>query len=106
MIAIASKQFNIYGLSDGLAKRGWNLNVLQFPSAIHICVTFLHTQPGVADKFLKDVSEITGEALQDPKACDVGSAAMYGMAQSLPDRSIVDQITRTYLDSLYVTKTI
>ena len=28
------------------------------------------------------------------------------IAQSLPDRSIVDQITRTYLDSLYATKTI
>lgn len=44
------------------------------------------------------------QALKNPKAFDSGSAAMYGMAQSLPDRSIVDQITRTYLDALYVTK--
>ena len=43
------------------------------------------------------------KALEDPKACDTGSAAIYGMAQSLPDRSIVDQITRAYLDSLYAT---
>lgn len=42
--------------------------------------------------------------MADPEACDVGSAAVYGMAQSLPDRSVVDQITRTYLDSLYVVK--
>ena len=40
------------------------------------------------------------------KACDKGSAAVYGMAQSLPDRSIVDQITRAYLDSLYAIKSL
>ena len=41
--------------------------------------------------------------MKDPKACEAGSAAVYGMAQSIPDRSVVDQITRTYLDSLYAT---
>ena len=59
MIALGSEQFNIYGLSDGLRKRGWNLNALQFPSAIHICVTMLQTQSGVADRFINDVKEIT-----------------------------------------------
>lgn len=103
VIAFGSDHFNIYGLSDGLSKRGWNLNVLQFPSAIHICVTLLHTQSGVAERFVSDVKELTEKAMADPKACDTGSAAIYGMAQSLPDRSIVDQITRAYLDSLYST---
>ena len=31
-------------------------------------------------------------------------AAIYGMAQSLPDRSMVDLMTRAYLDSMYSTK--
>jgi len=106
VISIGSDNFNIYGLSDGLRKRGWNLNALQFPSAVHICVTFLHTQAGVADKFINDVKEISAECLADPAACDKGSAAVYGMAQSLPDRSIVDQITRAYLDSLYAIKSL
>jgi len=106
VISIGSEHFNIYGLSDGLRKRGWNLNALQFPSAVHICVTYLHTQSGVADKFINDVKEITATCLEDPKACDSGSAAVYGMAQSLPDRSIVDQITRAYLDSLYAIKSL
>jgi sphinganine-1-phosphate aldolase len=59
VLALGSDIFNIYGLSDGMKKRGWNLNALQFPSAVHLCVTLLHTQPGVADKFIKDVKEIT-----------------------------------------------
>ena len=32
VIAIGSKDFDIFRLSDALCKRGWNLNALQFPS--------------------------------------------------------------------------
>lgn len=101
VIAIGSDEFNIYGLSDGMKQRGWNLNVLQFPTAIHLCVTLLHTKAGVADRFVKDIREIAEEALKNPDAFNTGSAAVYGMAQSIPDRSVVDQITWSYLDSLY-----
>ena len=30
---------------------------MQFPSSIHLCCTMLHTQDGVADRFIKDVRE-------------------------------------------------
>ena len=59
VVAFGSDYFNIYGLSNGLKKRGWNLNVLQFPSCIHLCVTLLQTQPGVAERFVNDVKELT-----------------------------------------------
>ena len=52
VISLGSDHFNIYGLSDGLKKRGWNLNALQFPSCIHLCVTYLQTQ---------DVSDFCGK---------------------------------------------
>jgi sphinganine-1-phosphate aldolase len=48
---------------------------------------------GVADKFIADVRKVTAECMADPESCDKGSAAIYGMAQAIPDRSIVDQIT-------------
>ena len=41
-----------------MRKKGWNLNVLQFPSSIHLCCTMLHTQEGVAERFLEHVEEI------------------------------------------------
>ena len=104
VISIGSNNFSSYGLLDGLWQQCWNLNALQFPTAVHICVTYLHTQAGVADKFINDVKEISATCLADPAACDKGSAAVYGMAQSLPDSSIVDQITGAYLDSLYAIK--
>lgn len=56
VIAIGSNDFHIYRLSEALSKKGWNLNTLQFPCGIHICVTHVHTESGIADKFLEDVS--------------------------------------------------
>ena len=52
-------------------------------------------------RFVRDVSEVTRGILADPASSQAGSAAMYGMAASIPDRSIVEQITGVYLDSLY-----
>lgn len=68
VIAIGSEQFHIYRLSDGLSAKGWNLNPLQFPSGIHICVTHLHTEPGVADEFLNDVRAELKEIMKTPQA--------------------------------------
>jgi len=101
VIAFDSNDFNIYGLSDGMKKNGWALNALQFPSCVHLCVTRLHTLPGVADKFIRDVTEVAAEIMKDPSASTAGSAAMYGMAASIPDRSIVENLTGIYLDALY-----
>jgi len=104
VVAFGSDEFNIYGLSDALKLRGWGLNALQFPVCVHMCVTRLHTQPGVAEKFIRDVEEATKELMKNPSGTDAGSAAMYGMAASIPDRSIVSELTALYLDAVYSTK--
>jgi len=101
IIAFDSHDFNIYGLSDKLGERGWALNALQFPACVHLCVTRPHTLPGVADRFIKDVQEVTAEIMADPGSTNAGSAVMYGMAASMPDRSIVSDLTGVYLDALY-----
>ena len=43
--------------------------------------------------------------MSDPSIGETKSAALYGSAASISDRGIVDRITWSYLDSLYVTKT-
>ncbi|OQV17120.1 Sphingosine-1-phosphate lyase [Hypsibius exemplaris] len=99
VVSFASKDFNIYRLSDAMAKRGWNLNALQYPASVHICVTRRHTSPGVVEKFLQDIRDCTEEIMKDPGQPDVGTAAIYGMAQSVPDRSIVGEMAWAYLDT-------
>ena len=87
-----------------MKKRGWALNALQFPSCIHLCVTMVHTKDGVAERFVSDVREIAAKILAAPDKYVGGSAAIYGMAQSIPDRSIIDEMTWLYLDTLYAVK--
>ncbi|XP_024062374.1 sphingosine-1-phosphate lyase 1 [Terrapene carolina triunguis] len=103
VISIGSDVFDIYRLSNLLSTRGWNLNVLQFPSSIHLCITLLHTKPGIAEQFLEDVRDCVLEIMKDPKAKTTGMGAIYGMAQSIPDRNMVSEISHAYLDCLYST---
>jgi sphinganine-1-phosphate aldolase len=64
----------------------------------------LHTNAGVAERFVSDVTELTALILAEPDKYVGGSAAIYGMAQSIPDRSIIDEMTWLYLDTLYAVK--
>ena len=41
--------------------------------SIHLCVTYLHTIEGVADRFLNDMRETVAEIMKNPKDDDAGS---------------------------------
>ncbi|KAG5672948.1 hypothetical protein PVAND_003035 [Polypedilum vanderplanki] len=103
VIAMGSKVFDIFRLSDSMNQKGWNLNTLQYPSGMHICVTLMHTKDGVADNFIKDVETFVKEIMKDPGKPVEGKMAIYGVSQTIPDRSIVGDFTRLFLDSLYFT---
>nr|CAG4641652.1 EOG090X051L [Eurycercus lamellatus] len=106
VVAIDSTVFNIYRVMDSMGKKGWHLCPLQFPSSIHLCVTYLHTREGVAKRFLDDIRETVAEIMKNPKADCGGTAGVYGTSQSIPDRSMVSEITGVFLESLYNLKTI
>ncbi|KAF9798653.1 hypothetical protein SFRURICE_006983, partial [Spodoptera frugiperda] len=101
VIAFGSKQFDIFKMGELLHKKGWSLNALQFPSGIHICVTHAHTQPGVADRFLQDMRDVARECLANSKEPVEGKMAIYGVAQEISDRSLVSDITKYFIDSMY-----
>ncbi|XP_017320214.1 sphingosine-1-phosphate lyase 1 [Ictalurus punctatus] len=103
VVALGSNVFDIFRLSNALTLKGWNLNTLQFPSSIHICVTMLHTQPGIAEQFIKDVREEVAVIMKNPKEKTTGMGAIYGMAQTIPDRSMVTEVSCGFLDCLYST---
>lgn len=63
----------------------------------------MHTKNGIADNFVNDVEGIVGELMKSPKKPIEGKMALYGVAQAIPDRSIVGDFTRLFLDSLYFT---
>ncbi|KAF0312527.1 Sphingosine-1-phosphate lyase [Amphibalanus amphitrite] len=105
VVAFASDQFNIYRLSDAMAQRGWNFNALQNPPCFHIAVTYCQTAVGVRERLVKDMRELTAEMLRAPADnANSGDVALYGMAASVPDRSLVSELAWCFVDSLYTTE--
>ncbi|XP_034830192.1 sphingosine-1-phosphate lyase [Maniola hyperantus] len=101
VVAFGSRRFDIFKLADELHKKGWSLNTLQFPSGIHIAVTHAHTRSGLADRFIADVQAATKICLKEGSEPIQGKMAIYGVAQSIPDRSLVSDITKLFIDSMY-----
>ncbi|KAG8507360.1 Sphingosine-1-phosphate lyase 1, partial [Galemys pyrenaicus] len=103
VIALGSRDFDIYRLSNMMTAKGWFLNQLQFPPSIHFCVTLVHTRKRVAVHFLKDVRESVTQIMKNPKAKTTGMGAVYGMAQATIDRNLVAELSSVFLDSLFST---
>ncbi|KAK9891728.1 hypothetical protein WA026_016524 [Henosepilachna vigintioctopunctata] len=101
VIAFGSRKFEIYRLATEMDKLGWNMNTLQFPSGVHFAVTHVHTKPGVADRFLKDVRTIVAKLMEKPEKPVEGGLALYGAAQLIPDRSVVGEFINYYIDAMY-----
>jgi len=96
------KSLNIFKINDAMNQRGWKLNTMQRPSSIHICCTYLHRD--VVDKFLADLESSVNEIASNPNAHKGGTAAIYGLAQSLPDNTVVGGFIKDFIDILYQTK--
>ncbi|KAL8796287.1 MAG: hypothetical protein Q9195_001402 [Heterodermia aff. obscurata] len=111
VVAFTSKTLNIYDIADAMSGKGWHLNALQNPPAMHVCVTL----PMVAtvDRLTEDLIAVIEEEKEKERVRLVEGrskkggakgdmAALYGVAGSLPDKSVVVQLARGYLDTLYL----
>jgi sphinganine-1-phosphate aldolase len=96
------KAIDVYKVAEAMSKRHWNLNSLQNPSCVHLCLTNMHVDK--AEQFIADLKASVEQVRSNPSAFRDGSAAMYGMAASIPDKSIVDNLARAFVDTLYKTQ--
>jgi sphinganine-1-phosphate aldolase len=93
-------RINIYNVNDAMSERGWNLNVMQNPACVHLCVTYANA--GSVDAFLADLAAAERDVLTAaPGRFRDGSGAIYGLAESVPDKSLVNQVCFSFLDALY-----
>jgi sphinganine-1-phosphate aldolase len=95
----ADDDLNVYQVMENMNRRGWSLNGLQRPAAVHIAVTLRHTPPAVADRFLDDLAGSVQEVRSDP-GVSTGMAPVYGAAAALP-AEVVRQVLAGYLDLLF-----
>ena len=99
-VAFASAgELDIYHVNDHLVSKGWRLNGLQLPPALHFCVTRPNTQPGVVDRFASDLRDAVTYAKSPPEGRP-RSGASYGAADRPPAEKVRASMAR-YLDATY-----
>lgn len=100
VIAFGSKTLDIYRVMDCMAGKNWSLNGLHKPSCVHLCITLRHTRPGVAERFINDLQSAVAFVKENPEEKG-GMAPVYGLAATIPVRSIVGDLLERYIDALY-----
>lgn len=94
------EELNIYAVGDAMSKKGWSLNLLQKPASIHLCVTVRSV--GKSDMFIRELKEVVAELKASGNGVATGgTAAIYGMASTLPDGPI-DEMMKSYQDVVYM----
>lgn len=94
-------ELDIFHVNDFVAQRGWRLNGLQFPPAVHFCVTRPATRDGVIDRFLADLTEGVAHARRQPPGT-ARSGALYGLSGAGPEGvTMASTLLSGALDAFY-----
>ncbi|KAI9712806.1 MAG: hypothetical protein M1820_001428 [Bogoriella megaspora] len=112
VVAFTSDNLDPYGIADGMTEKGWHLNALQNPPAIHVAVT--RPMVAKAEKLIEDLKEVVesqrekeraslSDGKKGAKTKRGDAAALYGVAGSLPNKSVVVDLASGFLDTLYKT---
>lgn len=97
IFAFDSPSVDIYALGDAMDRRGWFIDRQQKPPCLHMMITPAHARhvEAIREDLVASVREVKGTA-----QAGAGSAAMYGMLGSLPDRSQVKDFILEFMESL------
>lgn len=110
VVAFRARNLDIYDIADGMSARGWHLNALQNPPAMHVAVTLPVARQW--EKLATDLEAVI-EAEREKERVRVAegkgakgkangdAAALYGVAGSLPNKSVVVDLATGFLDLLY-----
>ncbi len=95
-LSIGGKDVDIYVVGDHMAARGWHFDRGQNPPSLHLTVSPAHDQ--MADAFIADLKVAVEKARASTGEQPQGTAAMYGMLGSLPDRAFVREALLDFMD--------
>ncbi|KAK4252020.1 pyridoxal phosphate-dependent transferase [Corynascus novoguineensis] len=114
VLAFRTRNLNVYDIADAMSARGWHLNALQNPPAIHVALTLPIVK--VWERLAADLEAVV-EAEREKERVRIvegkktrgghqgqaagDAAALYGVAGSLPNKSVVVDLAKGFLDLLY-----
>jgi glutamate/tyrosine decarboxylase-like PLP-dependent enzyme len=99
VFGFTSEEVNMFAVGDAMEERGWHLDRQPAPDSLHVMITLTHDR--VVDQFLSDLKESVEYVRANPSAASEGSAPMYGMMATAPDRGMVKDFVLEALDGLF-----
>ena len=100
LVAFRARDLDVFHVNDALIERGWRLNSLQLPPALHFCVTRPNTQEGVAQRFVADLHSAV-EYAKHPAHDSPRSGALYGLGGTPAGNEVLDTLFAAALDAMY-----
>jgi sphinganine-1-phosphate aldolase len=100
LFAFTSDEVDVYMVNDELKRRGWRMNALQLPPALHFCVTLPNTAPGIVEAFLADLRGAVDYARVHAGE-PAESGAMYGLGGTPQGNESINALMGAYLDAMH-----
>ncbi|HOK90319.1 MAG TPA: aspartate aminotransferase family protein [Candidatus Hydrogenedentes bacterium] len=90
---------SMYAVADQMEQRGWHLDRLQRPEAIHLILNSGHEV--VMESWLEDLRHAVETVRAHPELAGEGSAPLYGLMARIPARRVVRSNLQRLLLDLY-----
>jgi sphinganine-1-phosphate aldolase len=100
LIALTSDVVDPYLVNDYLYAKGWRMNGCQNPLGFHFCITLPQTQPGIAERFVRDLEQGVEFAKHPPYEVSK-TGFLYGMGGSQDGREMIRLGLSGYIDAGY-----
>lgn len=94
VVAFYNSKYSVGQLSKYLKRQNWNINILQNPMCLHICITPKNLK--YIDLLLDALKKFNEELIEENNDEDI--TAIYGMSAEIPDKSIIKNLVNYYLD--------
>ncbi len=94
-----SHKINTYALGDQMEEKGWFVDRLQRPEALHAMVTPLHER--IVGEFINDLKHSAEVVAANPSLARKGNAALYGMISRVPLRGAVKKEVLKMMEQIY-----
>lgn len=102
IVGFKTTEVDILKVGDVLSGRGWHLNFLQYPPGLHVCLTGLHANDAFVDGLVRDLKEAITEVKNNPSGLQ-GVGKVYGTAAAIPDKALVGEAAKLFLQCYYDT---
>ena len=100
LVSFTSDVVDVYLVNDELKRRGWRMNALQLPPALHFCVTRPNTAPGVVEAYLADLRASVDYAVERAGQ-PAESGALYGLGGTPQGHESMNALMAAYLDAMH-----